>query len=440
VAKSSAVGELKRSLGIYSALSLVVGSVIGSGIFLVATDIAKSIANPWIAIGVWVAAAILTLLGALVYSELGAAFPGAGGPYLYLRQAFGPLVGYLYGWTLTLVIQPGSIAAVAVAFGKYLSAFIPMNNTGIMVTASLGVIGLTGVNLVGVKKGAGLMDALSSLKVIALVVLAGVGIFATGITEPTAIQEGSAPFEGMSAFGVALIAAFWAFDGWNNVTFVAGEVKDPQRNIPLSLVGGILATATLYVLVTLGYFRVLGIAEIQNSQFVAADTIRRVLGAEWAVTGIVGIVVLSTLGCVNGMILAGARVAYAMAADGSLPKFFAKIHPTYDVPSASLLFQMLWSVVLVWSGSYDQLFTYVISAAFVFYGLTGVSLIVLRGKMPKVARPYKVPLYPVLPAAYVLLCAVFVLNTFVEKPTESLIGLGIVLLGVPAYLLWRKKQ
>ena len=432
-------GELKRSLGVYSAWSLVVGSVIGSGIFLVATDIAKSVANPWVAIGVWVVAAVLTLLGALCYAELGTAIPGAGGPYLYLKEAYGPMAGYLYGWTLSWVIQPGSIAAVAVAFGKYFSRIVPMSEAGVLISASLCIAGLTGINMVGVKRGAALMDFLSSLKVVALVVLAGIGIFATGIMSPTALQETAVPFEGMSAFGVALIAAFWAFDGWNNVSFIAGEVKDPQRNLPLSLVGGIVSVALLYVLVTLGYFRVLSTAEIQSSQFVAADVVRKLFEAEWAVTAMASIVVLSTLGCVNGMILAGARVAYAMAVDKTLPAVFGRVHPKYAVPTVSLIFQGLWSIALVWSGTYDQLFTYVISAAFVFYGMTGASLIILRKKAPKMARPYKVPFYPMLPAAYTLLSAVFVLNTFVEKPKESMVGLGIVLLGIPAFMFWRKK-
>ncbi len=434
-----AKAQLRRRLGFYSAFSLVVGSVIGSGIFLVATDISKSIGNPWIALSVWATAAVLTLLGALVYGELAAAFPGAGGPYLYLRESFGPVVGFLYGWTLTLVIQPGSIAAVAVAFGKYLSALVPMNPTGVLISASLAVLGLTWINLLGVKRGASVSDFLSGLKVVALIILAGVGIFATGIATPTAFQEVAPTFEGWSAFGVALIAAFWAFDGWNNVSFISGEVKNPQRNLPLALAGGILAVAALYMVVNLGYFKVLSLSDIQNSPFVAADAVRRVFGSELAVNVIVGVVVLSTLGCVNGMILAGARVTYAMAADKSLPQSFAYLHPKYEVPSTSLLLQMIISIVLIWSGSYDQLFTYVISSAFIFYGLTGVSLIVLRKKQPKIERPYKVPLYPFLPIAYALLSAVFVLNTFFEKPTESLVGLGIVLLGVPAFFIWRKK-
>jgi APA family basic amino acid/polyamine antiporter len=351
------------------------------------------------------------------------------------------VAGYLFGWTLATVIQPGSIAAVSMAFGKYLSALIPMEGNSILVVASLAIAMLTGINYLGVKKGAVLGDFLSSLKIIALLILAGVGLFSSpseGVT--AALQEAPASFEGWSAFGVALIAAFWAFDGWNNGTYMAGEVKDPQRNIPLALVSGILSVAALYILVSLGMFRVLSTSEIQNSPFVAADVARRVFQADWAAQALSAVVVLSTLGCVNGMVLAGARVSYAMAEDRKLPRFFGKVSPAFDTPSGALLVQMLWSIVLLWSGSFDQLFTYVISASFIFYGLTGLSLVVLRKRHPEVERPFRVPLYPAVPLAYFALCAAFVFNTFVEKPTESLIGLGIVLLGLPVYLWVSKKR
>ncbi len=236
---------------------------------------------------------------------------------------------------------------------------------------------------------------------------------------------------------MALIAAFWAYDGWNNVTFVAGEIKEPQRNVPLALAGGLAAVTLLYFFANLTYLRLLPVATVAASKFVAADA-ARVMGGDMAARLMSAVVVMSTFGCVNGMILAGPRVTYAMAEDGRLPAWFSFVHPRWRVPTNALLAQGLWSILLVWSGRYDQLFTYVVCAAFIFYGLTGAGVLVLRRTKPELERPYKVPLYPLLPAAYVLFCAAFVANSFREKPFEAVAGLALVLLGVPAFKFFRR--
>lgn len=375
-------------------------------------------------------------MGGITFAELGAMFPGAGGQYIYLREAFGGLFGFLYGWTLALVIQPGSIAAVAIGFATYTSAFLPMGPLGAKFTASLAIAAFTLINVLGVKRGAGVLNFLTSLKILALVVLGFAGVFLP-LQPGAGLHSAASSGLSASAYGIALIAAFWAYDGWNNLTFVAGEVANPKRNIPLALILGLALVTTLYLIVNVGYFQMLPSSVIANSKFPAADA-ARVMGGDWAVRGILVTVILSTLGCVNGMVLAGARVTYAMAADKALPKALSYVHPKFHVPSTALWTQMFLSLALVWSGSFDQLFTYVVCAAFIFYGLSGVAVLVLRKKKPNLPRPYKVPLYPVLPVAYVLFTIAFVLNAFREKPTEALAGLGIVLLGIPAYSFFKK--
>ena len=424
---------LSRSLGLTSAVSLVAGSVIGSGVFLVASDILRAVPSPIPGLSVWVVAGLLSLLGGLTFAELGAMFQGSGGQYVYLREAFGPLPGFLYGWTLFWVIQAGSIAAVAIAFAQYFSAFVPMGPTGVKLVGSAVIILLSVLNMLGVEKGAALLDAVTGFKALALVAIAAVGMFLPAQAPLAGEWAFSAP-----SYGVALIAAFWAYDGWNNVTFVAGEIRNPQRNVPLALGLGLVGVTLLYTGANLAYSRMLPVSAISGSSFVAADAARAMGGEGWA-RAMSALVLVSTFGCVNGMILAGPRVTYAMADDGRLPPWFAFVHPKWRVPTNALAAQMAWSVLLVWSGRYDQLFTYVVSAAFIFYGLTAAGVLVLRRTRPDAERPYRVPLYPVLPLAYVLFCAAFVANSFREKPLESVAGLALVLLGVPVFLRLKPK-
>lgn len=423
---------LNRTLGLTSAVCLVMGAVIGSGVFLVASDIMTAVPSPVPGLSVWVVAGLLSLLGGLTFAELGAMFPGAGGQYVYLREAFGPLPAYLYGWSCFWVIQAGSIAAVAIAFAQYFSSFVPMGPVGVKLTASLVILLLTGLNSLNVEKGAAVLDAVTGAKALALVAIGAAGFFLPVSGGLSGSWAFSAP-----SYGVALIAAFWAYDGWNNVTFVAGEIKEPQRNVPLALALGLAGVTLLYFFANLTYLRLLPVSAVAASKFVAADA-ARVFGGDAAARLMSAVVLMSTFGCVNGMILAGPRVTYAMAEDGRLPSWLSFIHPRWRVPTNALLVQGVWSILLVWSGRYDQLFTYVVCAAFIFYGLTGAGVLVLRRSKPDLVRPYKVPLYPVLPAAYVLFCAAFVANSFREKPFEAVAGAGLVLLGIPAYRFFNR--
>lgn len=423
--------KLVRGLGLVSAIAVAAGSVIGSGVFLVAADINQRVPETLPALSVWLTAGVLSLIGGLIFSELGAAFPQAGGQYVYLRRAFGPLFGFLYGWTLILVIQAGSIAAVAVATGKFLSKMVSLDDFQIKLVAAFVCAGLTLLNSLEVKKAARVLDALTIFKVLAILGVASL-VFAGGSAPAPSAPAGFT----LSDYGVALIAAFWAYDGWNNLSFMAGEVSNPKRNLPLGTALGVGIVVAIYLAVNFVYTRVMAPAELAASSFVAADAVTRLVGAS-AVPAIVLLVVISSLGCVNGLVLCGARVIYAMANDGLLPRVLGKVNSRHS-PSPALIAQLVWSIALIASGTYDQLFTYVVFAAFAFYGLTAVALIRLRLTEPELERPYRVPFYPWLPAGYLIFTIAFTANAIVEKPKEAAAGLAIILLGIPFYYFYGK--
>lgn len=429
-------GGLVRGLGARSAVAVVVGGVIGSGVFLVAADIRASVASPLWGLAVWIAAGLLSLIGALTFAELGGRFPGTGGPYVYLREAFGPRSAFLYGWTLFLVIQAGSIAAVAAAFAAVLGDLVPLSAAGRIAAASSVIGASTLIHLLGVRRGGLVLSVLSALKVLALI---GLGVAGLALSSRSLGDLAATPTPAAAPFGVALIAAFWAYDGWNNVGFLAGEVRNPQRIVPLAMVGGIAIVGALYVLTNLAIHLALSPDEVARSTQPAIDAATRLAGSR-AGTAILLCSLLSTVGCVHAMVMAGARVPYAMARDGVVPATLARLTPHTRVPSAALVLQMAWAIVLVVSGTYDQLFTYVIAAAFVFYGLCAIAVIVLRRRSPDAERVFSVPLYPWVPLAYALFCAAFVFNACREKPLASLTGLAIVASGVPAYAWFTRRR
>ncbi len=424
--------ELSRRLKLGSACAVTAGSVIGSGVFLVAAEIARVVPSPTAALSVWVVAGLISLMGGLIFAELGAMYPQAGGQYRYLTEAFPPWLGFLFGWALILVIQSGSIAAVAVSFSRFFGQIVVMTPVQEKIVAALVVLAATGLNAIGVKEAAGVLDVVTILKALALLLIGSLAFFAP----PAAAMAPSTAVVTFSGYGVALIAAFWSFDGWNNLGFVAGEIVEPSRNLPKAAIIGIVGVGLLYLGCNLAYSRWLTVDAIAGSSFVAADAVRNALGSG-AVPWLSGLVALSALGCVNGLTLGGARVIYAMGRDDSLPEAFGRLTARH-VPLVALLAQMAWTLVLIFSGTYDQLFTYVVFAAFLFYGLTAVAMLRLRKTRPKAERPYRVPLYPWLPLGYVAFTTVFTLNAIVEKPTEALAGTAIVLSGLPVWW-WRQR-
>jgi APA family basic amino acid/polyamine antiporter len=493
--------ELVKALGLTSATMLVMGSMIGSGIFIVSAEIAREVNSPALLIAAWLVTGFMTIVGALSYGDRAARMPRAGGQYVYLREALGPLWGFLYGWTLFLVIQTGTIAAVGVAFGKFLGIFVPSISSsnwilhfwrvppiriGPMVlgnmdvglntqnlVAILVVVALSVINIFGVKTGALIQNVFTFAKVSALLGLGFLGLFIgrnvqalaanfhgnfwnnAGLSAQHAVQVGvGGPMVmvgTLTILAVAQVGSLFSADAWNNVTFTAGEVKNPSRNLPLSLALGTGVVITLYIICNFVYLNVLpldgaanGVTILQRGikyateDRVATAVMTQMFGAAGGLL-MAAAIMLSGFGCVNGLILAGARVYYAMAKDGLFFRGVTKLHPTYKTPAASLMVQMLWTCVLCVSGSYGQLLDYIVFAVLVFYILTIFGLFVLRRKYPNAERPYRAIGYPVLPAVYIVMALFIDLVLLRYKPQYTWPGLIIVLLGVPVYYLWSRR-
>jgi basic amino acid/polyamine antiporter, APA family len=491
--------ELVKGLGLTSATMLVIGSMIGSGIFIVSAEIAREVDSPALLIGAWAVAGFMTIVAALSYGELAAMMPRAGGQYVYLREALGPLWGFLYGWTLFLVVQTGTIAAVGVAFGKFLGVFIPSISSshwilhlwkvppiriGPMVlgnmdvgintqnlVAILLVIFLSVVNIFGVKTGALIQNVFTAAKVSALLGLAFFGLALGRNAGALAANFGS--FWRNAALGaqhavqvgvggpvvmvgtltilaVAQVGSLFSADAWNNVTFTAGEVRNPSRNLPLSLALGTGVVIALYIACNFVYLNALpldgtaGATTIlgRGIKYAAEDRVgTAVMTQMFGATGgllMAGAILISSFGCNNGLILSGARVYYAMAKDGLFFSSVAKIHPKYKTPAVSLMVQMVWTCVLCISGSYGQLLDYIIFAVLVFYILTIVGLFVLRRTRPDAERPYRAIGYPLLPAIYIVMALFIDVILLRYKPQFTWPGLIVVLLGIPVYYAWTK--
>ncbi|MGA7343668.1 MAG: amino acid permease [Terracidiphilus sp.] len=502
-AKPGEAPRLAQTLGLFSSTAIVIGSMIGSGIYIVDADIARGVGSPALYLGAWLVTAVLTLIGALSYGELAAMMPRAGGQYVYLRESLGPLWGFLFGWTLFLVIQTGTIAAVCVAFGKFLGVFFPAVSTthwlwhiahvpplrvGPMVlgnmeigvsTANLAGIAvavfLAIVNIFGVRLGALIQNIFTSAKALslaALIVLAfAVGVnasawqanFGAGLSQfwknagwssmhPVQVGVGGpiAWVNLLVILAVVQVGSLFSADAWNNVTFTAGEVKNPRRNLPLSLVLGTGFVLAVYFLVSLAYMFVLPLhgdpggatAMARGIQYASEDRVATAaLGQIFSSAGaklMAAAILISTFGCANGLTLAGARVFYAMSRDGLFFKPVGKLHPRYRTPVAGLLVQVAWTILLCVSGSYSQLLDYIIFAELVFYILTISGLFVLRFKRPDAPRPYKAFGYPVLPALYIVMAAWICVVLLRYKPQYTWPGLALVLLGIPVYLLWSR--
>lgn len=452
---STAAG-LVKGLGLLDATTLVMGSMIGSGIFIVSADIARQVQSPGLLIMTWVVTAVLTIIAALSYGELAAAMPQAGGQYVYLRESFGPLFGFLYGWTLFLVIQTGTIAAVAVAFAKFTGVFIPsisetnrvlpfVSTQQLLAIAVL--IVLTAVNTRGVRTGAAVQNVFTIAKVGALLGLILLAVFAG--TNPHAVESNFTGFWRGAAWnwdvirlvGVAMVGALFSSDAWNNVTFTAGEVRNPQRNLPLSLALGVGVVSALYLACNFVYLRALPLEAIQNAPAdrVATAVVSQMFGPV-GVQLMAAAIMVSTFGCLNGMILAGARVYYAMALDRLFFRAVGRLDEVHRTPVVSLVWQCVWACGLTLTGRYGDLLDYVIFAVLLFYILTIAGLMVLRRTRPDLPRPYRAVGYPVLPLAYIALAGWIEILLLLYKPNYTWPGLIIVLLGIPVYLMWRRKE
>ncbi len=452
---ASPTPQLEPRLGLLSSTTIVIGSMIGSGIFIVSADIARQVDSPGLLIAAWVFTALLTMMAALSYGELAAMMPQAGGQYVYLREAFGPLAGFLFGWTMFLVIQTGTIAAVAVAFAKFAGVFfpwiaadnqlLPFVNTQQTVAISI-VLLLTWVNTRGIGLGALVQNVFTVAKTGALLGLVVLGLVLGRNEAAVAANFTNFWGDGVSGWlviklvGVALVGSLFSSDAWNNVTFTAGEIKNPQRNVPLSLVLGVGIVSLLYIACNLVYLNVLPLEAIKTApqDRVATLVVSQFMGNGAAQIMAVAIMI-STFGCVNGLILAGARVFYAMALDGLFFKSVAKLNPVTKAPVMSLVLQCLWTCLLTLTGRYGDLLDYVIFAVLLFYMLTIAGIFVLRRTRPNVPRPYKAWGYPILPAAYILLAGLVEILLLLYKPAYTWPGLIIVLMGIPVFFAWRTR-
>jgi APA family basic amino acid/polyamine antiporter len=449
--KSGRMTELKRALGIWAAISIVVGTVIGSGIFRVPQSMILAVGSVRLVFLVWVAGGVLSLAGALTYAELAAAMPGAGGEYVYLTEAYGPVWGFLYGWTQMWVAKSGSIATLATAFFEYTAYFLPQFEKiwftlgpfqikyG-QVFALVLILLLGGINYIGVRVGGDVQVAVTAVKLalIAFVILAG--LFYSGAPAPAAPPlpaEPAAPSL-FAGFIAALVAALWAYDGWNNVGMVASEVRNPQRNLPIALIGGTAGVIAIYMLANWAYFRVLSPAEVGAHKLVAAEMMQRIAGSKGAAAVSLA-AIISIFAALNGSILTGARVPYAAARDGLFFASAARVHPAFHTPGVSILMLSAWSSVLVLSGKYDELFDFVIFGSWILYAMATASVFVLRRKRPDLPRPYRTLGYPVVPFLFLAGATVLEISTLWTKPRQSIAGIVLILLGLPFYFYWSRR-
>jgi len=436
--------SLPRVLSLWDVIMIVVGGVIGSGIFLSPASIARNVPSPLLMLAVWVVGGMFSFFGAVSFAELGAAMPEAGGIYIYLREAYGPLLSFLFGWTLFLVIDSGSIATLAVAFSKeMLPRFVTMTALAKNLVAAAFIIFLGVVNYIGVRWGSRLQNLLTYIKTgaIAIVVVA-VFFFAKGHGHVSNfIEPKPGPFN-MSmlwAFGMGLVASLWAYKGWEAATYSAGETKNPQRNLPLGILIGTFAVIVIYILANLAYLYVLPVGSIASSAGGAALDAMNIVIGPFGASLIAFLILFSILGAANQNMLTSPRVYFAMARDGMFFKKIAECHPKFLTPHVSIIAITVWSILLTLTGTFEQLFTYVIFGEWIFFGLTVAAVIVLRKKLPNLHRPYKTWGYPVTPAIFVLAAVFVAISSLLNEFRNAMYGLGIICLGIPAYLYWKGK-
>jgi APA family basic amino acid/polyamine antiporter len=451
--------SLVRGLSLLDSVLLLCGGIIGSSIFLTAKDIAGPLPHPMLFLLVWILGAGISLLGCTAFAELGSMFPDSGGQYVYLREAYGDLPAFLYGWMLFSVANGGTIAALSVASAAYLGGIVPAISqehvifaaVGIVVTrahvvALVAIVAVTWINVVGLRWGAILQNLATWAKFAAMAAFVILG-FAIGKGDwhhfsPAPGQSltlGLSSGQLVSAFGVALIAVFWAYDGWVYITWVSGEVKDPRRNVPRAMVLGVVAVGIIYMAMNLTYVYALPLGEIAKHEIIAHSAAVALFSPAAAVW-LSALIAVSCFGAMASCTMSGARVYFAMARDGAFFQKMAQVHPKWRTPAFSLIGQGIWGAVLTLSGRYDQLYTYVMFGMVLSYTLTVIGLFILRWKRPELPRPYRCTGYPWLPAIYVLIGGAWTLNTIVTRPTEALAGVAIVLIGVPGYLYWKRNS
>ena len=434
------MAELKRSLTLFDMTMIAIGGSIGSGIFLTPATIARDVGAPWLIVAVWVMGGLITLAGALTFSELAALLPHAGGQYVYLTRAYGGLVGFLFGWAYFMVVNAGGLGALSMAFATYLGFYVPLGPIGEKVAAIAGLLLLTGINVRGVKAGAIFSDVFTVLKLVGIVGLVAVGLtLGSPRTTDFSFTLAGAPGSLWSALALGMVGVLWSYGGWQHATYASAEIKDPQRTLPRAMTIAAFGVTAIYLLANLAYMCLMTPAQMAASPRIAADAVSAVLGPLGGSLISVAIVI-STFGVVGIYTLTAPRIYYAMAADGVFFRKVAEIHPRYHTPAFAIILQSLWAAVLIlfW-GTFENLISYVVFTDWIFFALAGASVIVLRQTMPDAPRPYRVPGYPWVPLFFVVTSAGFVAMTLVAKPAQAWVGLLFLGLGVPVYYGWKRR-
>jgi basic amino acid/polyamine antiporter, APA family len=428
--------DLPRKLGLFDSLSIVIGVTIGGGIFLVPNLIARELHSAALILAVWIFAGIISFFGALACAELGTAIPSTGGQYVFLREAYGPLIGFLCGWSTFLVTRTAQIAWLAVTLALYVSYFMPLSPIESRSLGIAAIVILTAINYRGVTAGAMVQNIFTLAKVVGLLVI----ICAAFLWRGNSATPAPAAHTGFSfgSFGVALIACVLAYDGWVQLSFVAGEIRNPQRNVLFALALGSAICIAIYLLANVAYLRVLTIPEIAASDHVGATLAERVMGSRGGML-VSLIILISIVGTLNGCFLTSPRVYFAQARDGLFFRKFGEVHPTYQTPGFAILAQSAWAIVLLLSGSYETLLDYAMFVLWLSYGLMVAGVIVLRRKQPNLPRPYRMWGYPVTAILFIGITAWFVINMLLTRPIPSLAGLLLIATGIPVYFVWRRR-
>lgn len=433
--------QLKRTFSLKDLIMIVIGTVIGSGIFIVpALVLRETGGNMGLALLVWTVAGALSFLGALTYGELGAMAPEAGGLYVYVRDAFGPLPAFLYGWTLFTVMANGSVATLAVAFASYLNQLLPLHPAAQKVVALVMILLVTAINMLSTRKSAGVQNWTTGIKVGAIIVMSvvllalGNGFAQTGGT----FWPKSFGFDLLSGIGIAMVSVLWAYEGWQYVTYSAGEALDPQRTFARSIAIGTVALIAIYLLANVAYLAALGPAQAAQSERIAAQAVGTIAGP--AAGKLIAVAILiSMFSAANAVVLTSSRVYFAMARDGVFFKRFADIHPRYGTPATAIAWSAVCALALAATGTFEQLLTYVVFTGWIFYGLGAMSIFFYRRRHPEMPRPFRVPGYPWTPLLFILSAAAIVVNTMLSQPGRAFVGIAIVLLGAPAFFIWRAR-
>ncbi len=431
-----------RKLGLFDAAMIASGAMIGSGIFMNPAESARFLTTSSQLLVVWAFGGIVAFLGGLCFAELGALFPQSGGQYVYMERAFAPWAGFLFGWTLFTTIQTGAIAAVSTTCARFIGTFAPMSEGATRLLAAGILWTLSLVNILGLRPGSLVQNVFTVLKILALLILIATGLFwfkAPAMNLGPVFPDGLS-LKVLSALGLALMPALFSYGGWQNLNFVAGEVKNPARTLPLAIISGVSAVVAVYVLSNVVYVKALPLAGIASSTKLASDALRAMVGP-WGAKFVSLAIIVSTFGITNVFILTGARVVRVMAGRGAFFPAAARIHPRFGTPAVAILLQSAWASVLLLSNTYGQLLQYVTFGDWIFFGLTALALVVLRRTMPDEPRPYRTWGYPAVPWIFFILSAAVVANVFISSPVKSLVGAGIILAGLPLYhFSWNKRS